>query len=117
MTMLMLALAAALAAPGCGGKKTSAAKRAYTGRGEIVRLPAAGEVYIRHEAMPEFVNAFGEQSGMMSMSMGFAIEAVPMDGVAIGDKVEIDFVTDWDLKPALRLTALRTLPPETELRF
>lgn len=113
---LLLMLSALLAAPACG-KKTSSERRAYTVRGEVAKLPPpkGTEIYIHHEAMPEFVNAFGEKSGMMSMSMGFGLGDVSIEGLAVGDKVEIGFVSDWDHKPALRLTKLTKLPPETAL--
>jgi hypothetical protein len=117
---LLAVLAVAVASPGCGKKKsTSKERRAYTVRGEVAKLPTpnGGDIYIHHEAIPDFVNAFGEKSGMKSMSMGFAVEAVPVEGVAVGDKVEVGFVTDWELEPALRLTALTKLPPDTALTF
>ncbi|HUH02016.1 MAG TPA: hypothetical protein VML75_08460 [Kofleriaceae bacterium] len=114
---VLLMLGALVAAPACGKKTKSNERRAYTVRGEVAKLPPprGTEIYIHHEAMPEFVNAFGEASGMHSMSMGFALQDVSIEGLAVGDKVEIGFVTDWDHKPALRLTKLTRLPPETEL--
>lgn len=113
----MMTLALLLTTSACGKKSTSKERRAYTVRGELAQPPApnATEIYIHHEAMPDFVNAFGEKSGMKSMSMGFAVDSVSIEGLAAGDKLEIAFVTDWDQKPALRLTKLTKLPPDTAL--
>jgi len=114
---LLLALVIAGLA-GCGKKKQQPAGTgaSYTVRAEVEAV-SGREITLHHEAVPGFVNAFGERAEMMSMSMPFGVT----DGVAIevarGDKVEVRFHTDWDADPALRIDAITKLPPDTALRL
>lgn len=96
----------------------AAAPATYTVRGQIETLPASGgqSLFVHHEAIPTFVTHDGKQAGMMSMTMGFAVvPGVSLEGLAKGDKVELTFAVDWDGSPATQITAIRKLPPETEL--
>jgi len=122
---LLLAATLAVTAPlGLGGCKqqdeTAAAAATYTVRGQIETLPASGgqSLYLHHEAIPSFVTHDGKQSGMMSMTMGFAVApGVSLEGLAKGDKVEFTFAVDWKNSPATQITAIRKLPPETTLEL
>lgn len=93
----------------------------YTVRAEIVRLPAApgGELYLRHESIPDFRNAKGAEVGMMSMTMPFsAPTALDLAGLATGDRVAATFEVRWSApKMPLRVTRLEQLPAGTVLEF
>lgn len=108
----------ALAAIACGKKDEAPAGKSYTVRGSIDSIPADGKtLYIKHEAIPGFVNAMGKSSTMESMVMGFAVDAVSIEGLAVGDILELQFHTDWKAKPALRLDKITKLPADTALEF
>ena len=117
------------AMPGCKkGEPTTSADgglapgvRHYTVRGEVVRLPdparRGDEVFVRHEAIGDFVDSSGEQVGMASMIMPFRVEPpANAQDLALGDKVEIRFAVDW-LRPAFRVERIEKLPPATPLRL
>jgi Cu/Ag efflux protein CusF len=114
---IALALAAGLGlAAGCGKHKGGAPAGArYTARAQIEAIDGR-ELTLHHEAIPDFVNAFGEKVTMESMAMPFAAEAgVALDGLAPGDLVEVRFHPDWNQTPSLRIDALTVLPPGTKL--
>jgi len=116
-----LALAAGCARQAAPPSGASAADAAYTVRAEIVRLPAApgGELYLRHEAIPDFRDSKGEAVGMGSMTMPFGAPAeLDLAGFAAGDRVEATFEVRWkaDRMP-LRVTRLAKLPAGTALAF
>ncbi len=109
-----LVLVAAVLAVGCSkGKKKET--HAYTVRAVVDKPPAAGVVYLHHESVPDFIDAFGDKLTMKSMTMGFALGSVNPASVAAGDKVEVGFHTDWDAKPTLRIDSIKKLPPDTQL--
>jgi Cu/Ag efflux protein CusF len=117
-------LFAALAfAGGCKDEKTAdRAKgqgKSYTVRGviDVEPKPDATEIYIHHEAIHDFVNAFGDTATMKPMKMGFGVAGVKLDGIGKGDKVKVTFHTDWEAKPALQVDAIEKLPADTELDF
>lgn len=130
-TLLPAALVALLAATACapggdGGDSPSeepAPGQAYTVRGEVTATPGEGDltenqVRIHHEAIPGFVGYDGEVVGMASMTMPFpAADTVELGELAVGDKIEFTFEVNWDDSPGYRITAIRKLPPETELDF
>lgn len=99
----------------------AAADATYTVRAEIVRLPAApgGELYLRHESIPDFRNSKGAEVGMMSMTMPFgAPAALDLAGFAAGDRVAATFEVRWSApKMPLRVTRLERLPAGTALEF
>lgn len=114
------ALAGALGALALGACKQEQAAATYTVRGELKSLPEEGqaELYLHHEAIPEFMNRKGEKSGMMSMSMPFGVApAVSLDGLAPGDRVEVTFEVHWERNPPSQITAIRKLPADTELEL
>lgn len=71
---------------------------------------------IHHESIPDFVDGYGEKRTMHSMAMAVALEpGVSVQGLAVGDKVEVSFVVDRERYPSFHITALRELAPETAL--
>ncbi len=103
------------------GDARGAGARRYDVRGEVVRLPAArggrGELMVRHEAIPGFVDRSGQVVGMDAMVMEFEVEqaVVPRD-LAPGDKGALRLVMDWD-HPPVTIERIERLPATTELRF
>jgi hypothetical protein len=117
----LLALLLCLAAVGCGKKKatdsSAGAGKSYTVRAKIEAVDGR-ELTLRHEAIPDFVNAFGETSGMKSMAMPFAAaKDLPLDGIAAGDLVEVVIHTDWNASTALIIDKITKLPPDTALKI
>lgn len=88
----------------------------YTVAGEIVRLPEAGrpdgaEIYIRHEAVPTFVDSKGETVGMEAMTMGFPLaQTLDLAGLAVGDRIEFDFEVRWQGSPPVQVTRVVKSP-------
>jgi Cu/Ag efflux protein CusF len=122
----LLAVAALAAAAGCAGGSAppaaeAAADATYTVRAEIVRLPAApgGELYLRHESIPDFRDSKGETVGMASMTMPFsAPAALDLAGFAAGDRVAATFEVRWKAaRMPLQVTRLEKLPAGTALEF
>jgi Cu/Ag efflux protein CusF len=119
---LAAALALATLAHGCRSERRDPGGdlHRYAGRGEIVKLPAAGgprEVTIRHEAIDDFANASGEVVGMNAMAMPFEVApSVPLEDLRVGDKIAFRFAVGWS-PPVLRVEELRKLPAETALTF
>jgi hypothetical protein len=107
---------AALATSGC---TDDASLARYTVRGAIENLTEAkGEpvALIHHEAIPDFVDGYGQKRTMHSMAMAFGIESgVSLAGIAVGDKVEVTFVVDRERYPSFQVTTWRELPAGTEL--
>ncbi|MEM8932108.1 MAG: copper-binding protein [Acidobacteriota bacterium] len=94
----------------------------YTVRGIVRALPDAArpgsELYVHHEAIPNFVNDRGEAVGMDSMAMPFPVpDPTILDGFAIGDRVDMRFEVEWDGSPPLRVVGLDPLPADTVLDF
>ena len=97
-----------------------AADATYRVRGEIARLPSAsgGEIWIRHEAIPEFRDREGKVAGMMSMSMPFGVapDATTAE-LAAGDRVEFRLELRWKESSPAVVGDFRPLPPGTRLDF
>jgi len=95
----------------------------YEVRGEITSLPDADNpatsLNIKHEAIPDFVDAQGETVGMDVMTMPFP----PADGLdlspfSVGDKVEVAFEVTWGPgQNGWEATAIKPLPADTKLDF
>lgn len=113
---LAVVLASLLAMAAC---KEEASLARYTVRGAVANLTEAqGKpvALIHHEAIPDFVDGYGEKRTMHSMAMAFGVaEGVSLDGVAVGDKLELTFVVDRERYPTFQITSLRELPADTEL--
>lgn len=114
-------IAAACAPTSAPAPAAAPADATYTVRAEIVRLPAApgGELYLRHEAIPDFRDSKGAEVGMMSMTMPFgAPAALDLAGLAAGDRVAATFEVRWSApKMPLRVTRLERLLAGTALEF
>src|SRR6266540_5377444 len=103
VALSLTAAAALVALPACrGAPKTTlgpAAQR-YTVRGEVVQVsdgPDGRSLFIRHEAVPDFVDRTGAKVGMASMTMPF--KAGPsVAGVTLrpGEKIQFRFGVDWE---------------------
>jgi len=93
----------------------------YSVRGEIAKMPggASSELWIQHEAIPDFRNDKGETVGMESMTMPFPVGAgVSLEGLAPGDRVAFDFEVRWQGSGRpLAITKIERLPDGTRLGF
>lgn len=94
----------------------------YAVRGVVRQLPApgdpAGGFFLHHEAIAGFVGRDGQASGMDSMTMPFELaQGVSLDGLAVGDPVEIRLHVDWAADLPVAVTAIRELPAATELEL
>lgn len=112
-----LGLAALTLVSACGRKDVG---HDYTVRGIVRQLPSPGDpasdFYLEHEAIPGFVGRDGQASGMDSMTMPFELaKGVSLEGVAIGDPVEVRLHVDWSADLAVVVTALEELPAGTRL--
>jgi Cu/Ag efflux protein CusF len=112
----LVALALLAAAGACTPAAEEAEVHRYTVAGEIVRLPEAGrpdgaEIYIRHEAVPTFVDSKGETVGMEAMTMGFPLaRSLDLTGLAAGDRIEFDFEVRWQGSPPVQVTRVVKAP-------
>ncbi len=97
-----LPVVASLHRPGRGGAAAGA------------RAPLR-ELVLRHEAIPDFVGQEGRVVGMEAMVMPLEVaRSLPLEGVRVGDKVEIVLEVDWS-RPSYRVVQLRPLPSSTVL--
>lgn len=88
----------------------------YVVRGTIRQLPSkpGGELFIRHEPIPDYVNRDGKVVGMHAMTMPFWIaEGVSLDEFASGDRVEFTFESRWHPKPEDKIVAIRKIDAES----
>lgn len=93
-------------------------------RGEIVRLPQAGEreIAIRHEAVPGFRDESGKVVGMEAMTMPFTLApdltAAALDGLAPGDRIAFTLEMRWqDPRDIARISRIDRLPEGTALAW
>jgi Cu/Ag efflux protein CusF len=119
--LALTALAALLGA--CSRAPKSAvgpAAHRYTIRGEVVRVadePSGRSVFIRHEAVPDFVDSAGARVGMASMTMSFPVgPGLSAVALAPGEKIRFQLAVDWE-KNALELESVEPLPADTALVF
>ena len=74
----------------------------YTVRGVIRRMPDPAmpgrpELQILHEAIPNWVNSEGYETGMQGMTMPFLVaDGVSLDGFEPGSRVQFTFEVDWE---------------------
>jgi Cu/Ag efflux protein CusF len=103
---------------GAGTGEASPAVQRYEVRGEVTRLPspAADALFVRHEAIPEFVDMDGEAAAMESMTMPFPLaDGVDLAGIEPGDKVRFTLEVEWEGDPPYRITRVEELPAATAL--
>ena len=120
------ALAVALFPLACSRPAATAAGpvESYAMRGEIVRLPRAGEreIAIHHEAVPGFRDESGKVVGMEAMTMPFTLApdltASALDGLAPGDRIAFTLEMRWqDPRDIARISRLDRLPEGTPLAW
>lgn len=71
---------------------------------------------IFHEHMPRIMTALGTLGEMPPMTMSFsATTAAPIDKIAVGDPVKIEFTTHYKTRAPLRLVSIEKLPAGTAL--
>lgn len=112
---------AALSLAGCFGEEAESG-RTYTVRGQVTQLPDPNNpgtgLYLNHEAIDDFVSRDGEMVGMDPMTMPFQVdEEVPLEGIGVGDVVEIELHVDWGAETEAEIVGIRELPPGTKLVF
>ena len=94
----------------------------YVVRGRVMALPdpanPTAEFRLHHEPIPDFKAPDGRVVGMNEMEMPFPVsDPKLLEGVAVGDAVEITFA-DW-YKPmrTYKVTKVVKLPADTELNL
>ena len=115
-----LFLLAVLSLAGCSGGKEEG--RTYTVRGQVTQLPDPGNpgtgLYLNHEAIDDFVSRDGEMVGMDPMTMSFLVdEEASLEGIGVGDVVEIKLQVDWGAETEAEIVEIRELPPGTKLVY
>jgi hypothetical protein len=88
----------------------------------VVRLPDSADsgvgFYVRHEAIDDFKDTEGAVVGMDAMTMQFPLsDPSLLEGLAVGDKVELTYLVDWQGDPMQDVGAVTRLSPEVELEF
>ncbi len=133
-TLLLITLCAALATcgrapPTPSQPEPSPGDGVYTVRGRIESLPGirfGSQLRVHHEHIPNFKTKDGSihrnrdgSPGMLEMSMEFPLApGVDLSGFAVGDPVELTFEVRWNQPPPpYRVTSIRKLPSDTELRL
>ena len=107
--------------PGCNGGDTEPVyENIYTTRGIVIALPgdkAYEELMVRHETIPDYVSMNGS-IGMEAMTMPFPLkDRSLLDGVAVGDKVEIIFGETFEPDFISGVISIKKLPETTVLDF
>jgi len=124
--VLAVALVAVLALGACSPPPPPAPAgpdQSYSVRGEIVRLPDPAdpqhEIWIRHEAIPDFTSDEGQVVGMEAMTMPFALaEGIDLSSYEIGEKIRFQLEVRWaDKAQPAKVVAVEKLPAATELLF
>ncbi len=97
----------------------------YEVRGQVVSLPSAlGDLQIRHEQIPEFIDFEGQNPvgddgvrGMRAMTMPFPVpDEGLLEGVSAGDKVLFTLAVDRASR-SYWISRLEPLPEGAELDF
>jgi len=119
---MVLCLFCLPAVVGCGGGKVDSTEyeHVYTVRGRVLQLPggaAGGSFVAHHEPIPEYISISGDR-GMQAMAMPFAVhDAAVLDGVAVGDIVEIVFGETHRPKVRQGVISVKVLPADSKLTF
>ena len=119
---ILFVLPLVLAACGAPEEPPPPPADAYQTRGLVRQLPSpdrpGSELYVHHEAIPDFRDADGKVVGMEPMAMPFPVaDPAMLDGLAAGDKIDFTFEMRWEGGKPLLVTRLEKLPPETVLDF
>ena len=107
-----------LALLGCG--RDPGYEHLYTTRGIIITLPgdkAYEEFIIHHETIPDYISINGSV-GMNEMAMPIPVpDKSVLDGINVGDKVELTFGERFEPDHKMGVTAIKKLPADTELNL
>lgn len=127
LVLLLCACSGNGSAPEPAAGETTAAPEAppadvYIVRGEVERLPGADDpargFYVHHEAIDDFKASDGTVLGMDAMVMQFPLrDASLLEGIAVGDKVELTYEVNWHATPQQNVSSIAKLPAETELVY
>ncbi len=92
----------------------------YTTRGIIKSLPgekATQEFIIHHETIPDYRSINGSV-GMNEMMMPISVpDRSVLEGLEVGDKVELTFGERFEPRPAMEVIAVTKLPDDAELEL
>jgi Cu/Ag efflux protein CusF len=104
---------------GCGDRTelpaTDLTAERFATRGRVMKVEAQS-LDIFHEHMPKIRTMDGTLAEMPPMTMQFAATtAAPIDKIAVGDAVKLEFTTHYRTPSPLRLVSIEKLPPGTEL--
>jgi Cu/Ag efflux protein CusF len=121
LAVLLLILGIVGIAGSCADKG-SGSGRTYTTRGQVVQLPDPANpgtgLTLNHEAIDQFMDRQGEIVGMDPMSMPFPVaKDLSLEGLQVGDVVELKLHVDWGGDPEVEIVELRELPAGTRLDF
>lgn len=105
---------------GCRGADLPAAdlsaERIAT-RGKIMKIDGH-TLEIQHERIPKMRTVDGTLEPMESMTMVFsATSAAPIEQIAVGDLVKVEFTTHYRTEAVLRLVSIEKLPAGTTLEL
>ena len=88
----------------------------FTVKGVVKRLPQGQqggqrELLVKHEEIPEYRDRSGKVVGMMAMTMPFYLaQTLSLEGVAVGDTVELTVQQRIEPRFVEEVVALRKLP-------
>lgn len=120
MKLPPLAVLAALLLAILGCDRDPGYEHLYTTRGIIVTLPgdkAYEEFIIHHETIPDYISINGSV-GMNEMAMPIPVpDRSLLEGINVGDKVELTFGERFEPDHAMGVTAIKKLPADTELNL
>jgi len=118
--LALLAFASPIACKQSPTTRVGPSAQRYTVRGEVVGVQGSGgnrSFVLRHESIPDFVDASGAKVGMAPMTMTYRVGPGASDAEAKpGDKVRFRFAMDWKTN-AMELESLERLPPDTALEL
>ncbi len=105
---------------GCRGPDLPAADlnaERFATRGKIIRIEGP-TLDIQHELIPKMRTVDGTLEPMEPMTMVFsATSSAPVDGIAVGDLVKLEFTAHYRTDAVLRLVSIEKLPAETKLEL
>jgi len=92
----------------------------YTTRGVVLSLPgerATQEFIVHHETIPDYISINGS-IGMNEMAMPIPVpDKSVLDGIAIGDKIELTFGERFEPDHTMGLISVKKLADDTELNL
>lgn len=96
--------------------------RSYKLRGTVRQVSDPGtahpQVWIHHEAVPDFVGIDGKVEPMKAMTMPFtASDTLDLSSLTPGTKIAFELTVDWSADEPGLITAIDTLPEDTVLDF